>query len=316
MSVRQPFNTNLCQGEGTIFSNPTGQGDQGDNLTFVNLGTDGARVLVARIGDVVQFRRARQGNNIKLTENPDHILFDVNDLAFDATAPIKRAVAGLQGVTLNATTVIAALQALLYPTLPPVLSLGLSTTIFEYGNTNAFVANWSVTRTDENILTISVNGQSVAPVTGNSQSGATNIANPGNANVVVPMQVTTAGNSVNTSATAVVSRKIRFGATTKDGTVQQILDADINGVNNRPFASTYKMAPTTFVNPAGSYLLIAIPDALLNGAIPIFKVGGFVNNAFTKVRDNAFVNTFGFSDNTSVWVSNSLAVGSITLEIA
>lgn len=315
MSLRQPINVNICQGDGTIFSNPSGGGGSSSDLTFVNLGQDGARVLVARINDAVQYRRLRQGANIQLIENGDHILFNVNDLAFDSSLPIKRVVPGMQGVVLGKTTILDAIKELFYPILPPTLGLNLSIGTFEYGDANQLTANWSVTRTDENILTISVNNTSIGGVTGNSQNGALLVSKNGLVNVVVPMQATTATKSVNASATAVVARKLRFGSSVKDGAILPLLDSDINGLLGQ-FSGTYKLSPTNVIIGTSQYLVIAIPASLLGVNVPVFKINGFVNNAFTLRRSNSFTNSFGYAEATNVYVSNAFATGSLTLEIA
>jgi hypothetical protein len=309
-----PVNTNICQGSGTIFSNNNGGGSSAGGTTyeFVNLGQDGAVILAGAIGNIVQFKRVKQGKNIVLTPEANDVLFDVNDLAFDSTAPIKRAIPGLQGISLNGQGVIDTLNKLLYPTLPPTIGVGLNFSVFEYGDNSSLVAGWQVTRTDEPIVTISVNGQSQG-VTGNSQSGTIPITKTGLTNVTVPMNVTTATQTVSSGATASVSRKIRVGGSTKDGFVSVLTDADLNGLQGI-YSSTAKLPQTQLVINSANYLVICIPVAL--GTTPTFKINGFVNNAFSLARTNqSFVNNFGFNDNVNVWVSNSFATGPILLEI-
>lgn len=309
-----PINTNICQGPGTIFSNGGGNNSGGGGTTyqFVTLGQDGAAVLAGVIGNIVQFKRVKQGNNIVLTPEANDVLFDVNDIAFDSSAPVKRAIPGLQGISLNGTGVLDTLQKLLYPTLPPNISVGLNSSIFEYGDNSPLTASWNVVKTDENILTISVNGQSQG-VTGGNQSGTVPVTKTGSNDVTVPMNVTTATQTVSAGATSRVSRKIRVGGNTKDGFNTVLTDADLNGLQGI-FSSTYKLSQTQFIINTSNYLVICIPVAL--GTNPTFKINGFVNNAFSLARTNApFVNNFGFNDNVNVWVSNSFATGTILLEI-
>lgn len=316
MSLREPFNTSICQGDGTIFSSPSGgSSGGGTDLEFINLSENGAKVFLNRINDVVQFRPLRQGNNVQIVENPDHLLFNVNDLAFDSSTPIKRNVSGLLGITLGKTTILDTIRELLYPILPPTLSLGLSVGTFEYGDATNFTANWGVTRTDENILTISVNNVSIGGITGNTQNGNATITKNGLGNVNVPMQATTATRSASTSATAVVARKLRFGPSSKNGGSQALLDSDINNLTGQ-FSGSYKLSPTTVVIGVSQYLVIAIPASLLGANIPTFRINGFVNNAFNLARSNSFTNSFGYAENTNVYVSNAFATGNLTLEIA
>lgn len=307
----KPINVAICKGDGTIFSS-NNNGGGSSSLSFVNIGTTGARIFISRINDTIQFYRTLQGNNVKITEQADGVRWDVDDLLFDSSAPIKRAIPGLQGIILNKSTVLATIQELLYPILPPTISLSLSPTQFEIGDTSNIVANYNVTRVDEEIASISVNNQSITPITGQSQAGAVNVSKTGLVNVTVPMQVTTATKTVNTSSTASVFRKIRIGGSSKNGiNPTPITDADINILTGY-FSSTPILSPKS-LTLTNQYLVITIPTAL--GGIPTFKINGFVNNAFNKVRNDAFVNSFGYSDLTGVWVSTTPITGLIQLEI-
>lgn len=317
MSLMTPINTNICQGSGTIFSTPSSgsEGDGGQAYTFTNLGLDGTRVYAQIINNNVQFRRLIEGANISITEQSNSIKLDVNDLAFDSTLPIKRNVIGLQGITLNKQGILATLKELLYPTIQPTLSISISPAIFELGNTANLAANWSVIKTDETILSISVNNTPISPISGNSQSGIYSVPNLGNVSIVIPMNVSTSSGSYNQQTTAKASRKLRIGPNTKDGIVSSLLDSDINNLSGY-FSDSYKIGPMQVVIPTNNYLVICIPNILLGANTPTFKINGFINNAFQRVRNNAFVNTFGFSDTTSVYVSNVFSTGTIQFEIA
>lgn len=313
-TFRHPVNISICSQPGTIFSTSSGSGGGGSTLVLNNLSIAGAMVYAQTINNNGQFRVLTQGKNIILTQRVNDILFDVNDIAQDFTAPVKRAIPGLQGVSLNANSVLQVLNAILYPTLPPVISLVLNTLQFEFGDNTPLLAGWFVTRTDEPILTINVNNNAQIP-TGNTQGSSVSVNKNGLTDVFVPMQVTTALNNVNTSQTAKVFRKLRFGPSNKDGIIAQILDADVNGLIG-VFATTYKLPVTLLTIGISQYLIIEIPVGLLNGATPQFKINGFLNNAFSLVRTNSsFTNSFGFAEAVNVYASNSFFTGPIQLEI-
>lgn len=316
-SLIRPVNIFACTQGGTIFSSSGTSGGSGIVYTFTNLG-GGAQVYAQQIGTNIQFRTLLSGNNVTIVQEANDITFSVEDLLFDSTAGIKRQVIGLQGVVLGKTTIKQTLQALLYPIVPPTLALaitGLPTNLtFEYGDNNTITANWTVTRTDEPIVAITVGGISQT-VTGNTQSGSQVLTKTGLANLIVSLVATTATQSVNTSLTALVSKRIRYGGTVKDGLIVPILDADINAAPNSFFSANRTTAgiPRFPVIAGANYLYIEFPTAF---STPIYLINGVVNNAFTKVRSaSAYVNPFGFSDTVDVWVSNQISPGVIMLEI-
>lgn len=314
--LNMPVNPFICKGDGTIFSSGSGSsGSTDSNLTFKNIGDpNGAKVLAGRILDEVQFKPLLQGKNVGLTDQADGIKIEVDDLEFDSTTPVKRNISGLQGITLGGMTVLQTLQELLYPTIAPGASLLLAPPTFEIGNSDILKGIWTATKTDEPITGVSVNNVSQT-VDGNTQGGQVNITKTGLANVIVPMQVSTATKVVNITATAFVTRLLRYGDSLKDGIIVPILDTDINGLGFKA-SSTYQLSPVQLTIGSQSYLMIAIAKALLGSNTPVFKINGFINTAFNLVRTNAFVNTHGYSDLTNVYVSQSFATGSIQLEIA
>lgn len=311
--LNRPVNVLVCKTDGTIFSGNTGGGGGGGTaLTFANLGATGARVFAQVIANNVQFRRLTNGNNVVITERANDILVDVNDLLFDSTPAVKRAIPGLQGVSLGKQGILSTLQELLYPIIAPLVSLSLNISQFEFGDVTSIQASWAVTRTDEAIVTIQV-GPVSETVTGNTQSGVQAISNPATGALTVILVATTATRSANTSRSATPGRKIRIGPTTKDGTVTVITDLDINNLNGF-FSPSRALAPQTIVIGTSEYLAIEIPTVF--GGTPIFKINGFVNNAFTKVRSGVnFTNNFGFTEAVDLYVSNAFSTGTITVEI-
>jgi hypothetical protein len=311
--LNHPVNVLVCKTAGTIFSGNTGGGGSGGTaLNFVNLGSVGARVLAGVVANNVQYRRIVQGNNVTVTEEASDILIDVNDLAFDSTLAVKRAIPGLQGVVLGKSTILQTLQALLYPTIGPGVSLSINTNLFEFGDTTPIMANWGVTRTDEAITLIQVGGVTETP-TGNTQSGTQSVVNPGTGSVTVLLTAATASTNSNTSQTASAQRKIRIGASGKDGIIATITDGDLNALTGY-FSPGRPLSPKTVVIGVSQYLVIEIPT--IYSGTPIFKINGFVNNAFNKVRSNqSFTNNFGFAEPVDVYVSQAFSTGTITVEI-
>lgn len=312
--LNAPVNINICNTSGTIFSSSSGGGEGGGSATILaNIG-NGSQVYAQAIGNVAQLRTLLQGNNTVLIQTATTIKFDVNDLVFNATAPIKRNVPGLLGVNLNASSVLAAIQALLYPVISPSASLSSTPPEFEYGDSSNLVVGYTATQGDNPILSISVNSLPITPVTGTTQSGSVNVSKSGSASVTIPMQVAdNAGNVGNASLTVPVGRKIRIGPCANDGVIVPITDTNVNALTG--YYSTVPQLSQQFVTLASQYLVIAIPDSLLGSYVPTFKVNGFVTNAFTLVRNNAFVNSFGYSEPTSIWASNTILTGTFTLEI-
>lgn len=314
-TIREPINTSICTTAGTIFSSNGGGGGTGPTYTFSNIG--GAIAFYAQnILNNIQFRTLAAGasGNVKLNQGTSVNTIDVPDLAFNSVPAVKRAIPGLQGVVLGQSGILATLQALLYPTLPPTVGISLNQSQFEYGDSSPLTANWNVNKTDEVIQSINVNGLAQTP-TGNNQSGSLPISKTGLASITVPIQATTATQSANGSATATVGHKIRFGGTLKDGIVNQILDSDINALTS-VFANAYQLPVTSIPIASNSYLIIEIPISLLESNTPQFRVNGFLNNAFALVRAASnFTNSFGYTEIVNVYVSNSFATGTIQLEI-
>lgn len=309
----QPVNINICKAPGTIFSVPSGGGGTGAVYSFFNIGTIGAGVLASVINNQVNFYRLLNGINSTAIQGASGIVIDTPDLAFDTTKPSTSPITGLGGVTLNGQTVLQALTALLYPIRNPGASISVVPSIFEYGDNTNLNASWAATQTDEPITSITVNGASQI-VTGNTQNGSLAISKTGLVSVSVPINVATATKTSNAFANANVSRMIRYGTTTKDGIINTIVDSDIQALSSFFFSLGNSIPSLQLQVQINQYIIIEIPVAFGNNWI--FKVNGFVNNAFNLVRNNQpFVNSFGYSDIVNVWISQSFATGNILLDL-
>lgn len=313
--LNAPVNVRICSTNGTIFSSSSGSGGGGgQTYNFSNIG-NGARVLGSVLGGNVPYRSLLQGNNLVITEEQSDIRFDVDDLLFDSTKPSTSSIPGLGGVALGKSTILTTIQALLYPIRNPGAQLVIAPTLFEFGDAGNIIANWTATRTDEDIKAISVNGQSQAVTNGQTQSGQMTITKNGQGSVTVPMSVATLTRNSSISAISTAMRKIRYGYLSKDGMVSVLTDTDLNSgtISSSFYSGSGTIGPFQFNIPVNNYLVICIPTIFGNNWG--FLVNGFNNNAFNQVRTNQpFVNSFGFSDPVNVWVSQSFATGPILLQ--
>lgn len=240
--------------------------------------------------------------------------FGIADLNFDGNRAITRQVDGIEGVNLGTATVKNLLEKLLYPPAPPVLTIGLAAPSHEYGDTGPVAVNWTVTPGAEVITGISISGNAVAP-TGSYQTGTLNGAVNPTADTTFTLLVTTAdGSSYTMSVTSTVSRKIRAGYSTKNGTSQPIIGSDLNAIAGA-FSDSRELAIQIII-PVSNYMVIAIPSAYISGATT-FVINGFLVNDFNKVRTNwPYTNAFGYTENFDVWVSKNYMTGTNNLNIS
>jgi hypothetical protein len=71
------------------------------------------------------------------------------------------------------------------------------------------------------------------------------------------------------------------------------------------------------IDGGGRYLIFAWPSVLPGANSPSFTVNGLPNTAFTRVRTSSpFVNSFGFTTNYEVWVSNTLQNSPLNIVIS
>lgn len=198
------------------------------------------------------------------------------------------------------------------PTTNPTatISLNLSSTQ-EYmasGSALAITVTWSITRPTDcrPITSITVAGTSITPnaiAEGQSQSGTLASTQARNTNTTYTVAVSSADKTGNASSTITWSWKRYWGTVTST----TVTDADIlaltgAGVGIGSEFATSLAKTYNGITGGGKYLVFAFPSSW---GTPIFKVYGLTNTAFTKIRDNTFVNASGGSTNYQVWVSNT-----------
>lgn len=194
------------------------------------------------------------------------------------------------------------------PTATISLSLGSTQEYMASGSALSVTATWSITRPTDcrPITSITVAGTSITPDAlneGQSQSGtlATTLAR--NTNSIYTVAVNSTDKSGSASSTITWSWKRYWGAVTST----TVTDADILALTGAGVGTGSEFASSRTksydgITGGGKYLVFAFPSSW---GTPIFKVYGLTNSAFTKVRDNTFINASGGSNTYQVWVSNT-----------
>jgi len=231
-------------------------------------------------------------------------------------------------------------DTLLYPYVPPVVSLSISNSIREYGNLNPVNINWSVIKKSNNIISISLtpgtNSLSINPSNPTSTNGVaigygTHSSNPGPYTISYFDMVVNDGNQyVYTYATFSWMNRIYWG--TVDLSIIDNPDLNMNPGASSLISSLItdnviksltgselsitKSKIYNNINGNGKYLLFAWPSNLDNAYNPIFICNGIVNTAFTRIRNNSpFTNNYGFTTNYEVWISNTPYHSPINMQI-
>jgi hypothetical protein len=249
--------------------------------------------------------------------------------SFNANRTITRTGLPGSGSNLNKQTLSEFIEAYFFPTQPPLCSInGSGSTTLEYKSTaNPAITvnlNFSVNRqgsTEELSTAVLNTNQSItgfpynfftAPGTNNqsgSLSGVSLIDNVTNTFTVTGN--TTDGKDCSSSISYVFSHKRYWGAYTSavppGNPAFTISDAQIialggAGVGSGNEFATSRIKSYDGIDGGGDYLVFAFPSAWGN---PQFIINGLSNTAFTRVRNNAFINASGYSETYQVWVSNT-----------
>ena len=241
-------------------------------------------------------------------------------------------------------TVQQMFDKLLYPYTVPSLSL-ISLPNKEYGSTLLSNLSWSVVKKSEDILTIYVNGVN-QNATGGDQSGIQSVT--GTYSLPVPkstintftMSVTDNNLTLTpVSTTLTWMNKVYWGyidlstltPSNPDLTINPVYTQNITlflnsskilALNGAGFGTGNELSQTkdkTFTNidGAGKYLIFAWPSSVDNALYPIFTVNNMRSTAFTNVATNwSFTNSYGFTTNYEVWISNTLQNSPATITIS
>lgn len=247
-------------------------------------------------------------------------ILEVNN-SFDGTPTITRT-DWPAGEQIGGTTIKEVLNNLLYPSVPPASTINSTLApTQEYMADGADLAtdlNWTATRPEAclPIASIVVDGVSQTLDTpfeeGYTQSGTlSGRALPRNTQTSYTIEVNSEDKLSSNTVTINWRWKRYWGdfASTvppTDGSFT-ITDADIlaltgAGVGIGSEFATSRQKSYNGIDGGGNYLVFAFPASW---GTPVFKINGLTSTAFTKVREDAFVNASGGIDTYQVWVSNS-----------
>jgi len=221
--------------------------------------------------------------------------------AFNGERDITRNTPGILGFDPNTTTVVAFLEQVFYPPIPPECAISVDDPIREIGQSDAYTLTWEVTGKTNTVTGITVDGTAITP-TGGDQSGTQtgNFANPYDS-YTKSMTATDGTLSSSASCTVQYFPRMFWGTIAKDGLSDApILDSDILALANSNLQATRDLTLTDFGGGA-QYLIFAIPSSY---GTPSFVINGLANTAFTNVRPtSSFVNAEGATIIMDVYVS-------------
>jgi len=265
--------------------------------------------------------------------NPDPTTITVGGVATGTTFPTPQ-------------TVQQMFNAILYPYTTPTISLSVVsfsgsttpiTTQKEYGQSLNSWLYWSVTKKSNPIVSVVVDGVTISPITGNSQTGWRNVSGTyssisgsfpvSTANTFL-MTVNDGSTSIFTGATVTWMNKIYWGSIDLSGLLFPNPNLTLNpsyttyvtsaitsnlikalngaGVGTGSELSITKNKTYNQINANGKYLIFAWPSSVSGATTPTFIVNGLPNTAFTRVNTAwAFTNQFNATTNYEVWVSNT-----------
>ena len=291
---------------------------------------DSVFTLWERISDVSDVANMAASASVTFI-NPNPTTIDVGGIPTGSTFPTEK-------------TIQQMFDQLLYPYTAPTLTLG-SLSNKEYGATLLSNLSWSVIKKSESIVTIFVNSVD-QNATGGDQSGVQSVT--GTYSLPVPKSTTntftmnvTDNNLTLTSISTTLTwmNKVYWGyidlstltpsnpnLTTNPVYTQNItlfLDSSkILALNGAGFGTGNELSQTknktfTNINGAGKYLIFAWPSSVTNALNPVFTVNNLTSTAFTNVEtDWSFTNSYGFTTNYEVWISNTLQNSPATIIIS
>ncbi len=240
---------------------------------------------------------------------------------FDATSPVTRT-SFPTGEVLAGETVSDVLSSLLYPSVPPTTTLASS-----LGTTQEFMSagadlttdlTWSSTRpvACTPIVSITIDGVSQTLDVPFDEGHTQNDILSGR---LVPrntqtsfQNITNSQDKSSISTVTIVWRWKRYwgafasafppGDPSFSISDAQILALTGAGVGSGNEFATSRQKTYNGIDGGGDYLVFAFPSSW---GVPVFKINGLTSTAFTKVRDDAFINASGGTTTYQVWVSDT-----------
>ena len=260
---------------------------------------------------VVDIQKSMEPETVRLLKALNlQLLNGGADDEFNGNRPVLREGLSYTGEVIGGTTVGEFLNNFFFPALAPLAPLTIvGESILEYGLSGVGLdrsLNWDVDRRTNPIVSISVAGVDIVP-TGEDQFGNQAVILAENVtNTFSLLVIDDSGLQVSKNASFYFRHGYYWGAMLD---VSNITDADIMALDGADSDyGTGKVLDTnrqkTFngINGAGGYLVFVFPQSW---GIPSFKVNGLSNSAFTRVRNDDFINQHGYSEPYQVWTSNA-----------
>ena len=226
---------------------------------------------------------------------------NTGDLTYDGSRTVSNTDLAAYGSVIGGDNITAFLDNYFFKAAPPIANISTegSATI-EMGSSTYRQVNWTVTQRTNPIATIVVNGGSVSGSSG--QQAVTLTANITN---TISITVTDSQGLSDSDNCSFYYKNGYYWGSMAD--VSSISDADIKALNGAA-VGTGKVLTTTRVrsfngiDAEGNYLVFAFPQSW---GSPIFIVANLPNTAFTRVRNDNYINQYGYSVPYQVWVSNT-----------
>lgn len=273
-------------------------------------------------------------------EDIEFLISSIPSVYFQNPDPTPIGVGGISAGTtfVDPTSMQDMWDKLLYPYISPAASLSGGGSR-EFGGLTDITLNWSVTKKSQPITSITVDGNPIVP-TGVDQSGS--ILSSGNHpntpllsySNTFSMSVTDSDGTVTSNSTSITwLNRIYWGKINIPGnpnltlnpglsssipiTSNTLTSLDGAGVGSGSSLSSSKTKSYDNINGGGDYLIFAWPSGVTGYDVPVFKVNGFLNTAFTNVKTSwLFTNQFGYDNNYEVWISNTLQNAPLFIEIS
>ena len=273
-------------------------------------------------------------------EDIEFLISSIPSVYFQNPDPTPVSVGGISAGTtfVDPTSMQDMWDKLLYPYIPPAASLS-GGGLREFGGLTDITLNWSVTKKSQPITSITVDGNPIVP-TGVDQSGSV-LSNGNHPNTPLlsysntfSMSVTDSDGTVTSNSTSITwLNRIYWGKINIPGnpnlalnpglsssipiTSNTLTSLDGAGVGSGSSLSSSKTKSYDNINGGGDYLIFAWPSGVTGYDVPVFKVNGFLNTAFTNVKTSwLFTNQFGYDNNYEVWISNTLQNAPLFIEIS
>lgn len=223
------------------------------------------------------------------------------DDAYDGSRTVSNTDLAAYGGVIGGTTLKEFLDGYFFKAEAPVANIAVyEASILEMGSSNAREVDWNVGVRTNPIASVVVNG---ATVTGTS--GRQSVTLNQNVTNTITITATDSEGLTGTDNCTFYYRHAYYWGSMPD--VTNISDADIRTLDGAASGigkalDTNRQKDFAGINGGGEYLVFAFPQSW---GSPVFIVANLPNTAFTRVRNDNYINSFGYSEPYQVWVSNT-----------